>query len=44
MPPALLRLSYAGKSLDDAQRTLLHYGVVYWHAKFPAWPLRIRKR
>ena len=44
MPPALLRLSYAGKALDDAQRTLQHYGVAYWHAKFPAWPLRIRKR
>lgn len=42
--PALQRLSYAGKHLDDAQRTLEHYGVAYWAAKFPAWPIRIRKR
>jgi hypothetical protein len=42
--PALQRLSYAGKHLDDAQRTLEQYGIAYWHAKFPHWPLRIRKR
>ncbi|KIZ05123.1 hypothetical protein MNEG_2834 [Monoraphidium neglectum] len=41
--PALQRLSYAGKHLDDAQRTLEQYGIAYWHAKFPHWPLRIRK-
>lgn len=33
----------AGKHLDDAQRTLEHYGVSYWHSKFPHWPLKIRK-
>ena len=43
IPPALQRLSYAGKPLDDAQRHLSHYGVAYWHARFPHWPLRIRK-
>jgi hypothetical protein len=42
--PALCRLSYAGKHMDDAQRTLEHYGVAYWHEKFPHWPLRIRRR
>lgn len=42
--PALQRLSYAGKRLDDAQRTLEHYGVAYWAAKFPHWPLKIRAR
>ena len=44
MLPALQRLSYAGKHLDDAQRTLEHYGVDYWHAKFPHWPIKIRRR
>lgn len=43
MLPALQRLSYAGKRLDDAQRTLEQYGVAYWHARFPQWPLRIRR-
>jgi len=42
--PALQRLSYAGKHLDDAQRTLEQYGVAHWHAKFPHWPIKIRKR
>jgi hypothetical protein len=42
--PALQRLSYAGKALDDAQRTLAHYGVDYWAARFPHWPLTIRRR
>jgi hypothetical protein len=41
--PGLQRLSYAGKRLDDAQRTLEHYGIAYWHARFPHWPLVIRK-
>lgn len=27
MLPALQKLSYAGKHLDDAQRTLEHYGI-----------------
>ena len=44
MLPALQRLSYAGKHLDDAQRTLEQYGIDYWHAKFPNWPITIRKR
>lgn len=35
------RLSYAGKKLVDASRTLEHYGVDYWHARFPNWPLVI---
>jgi hypothetical protein len=33
----------AGKHLDDAQRTLEQYGISYWHAKFPHWPIKIRK-
>ncbi|KAI8471917.1 MAG: hypothetical protein J3K34DRAFT_415633 [Monoraphidium minutum] len=41
--PALQRLSYAGKHLDDAQRTLEQYGLAYWAAKFPGWPLKLRK-
>eukprot|EP00775_Hariotina_reticulata_P008823 gene8823-9002_t len=41
--PALQKLSYAGKHLDDAQRTLEQYGVAYWHNKFPHWPLKIRR-
>jgi hypothetical protein len=41
--PALQRLSFAGKNLEDSQRTLEHYGVAYWHAKFPHWPLKIRR-
>ncbi|KAK2079390.1 hypothetical protein QBZ16_003081 [Prototheca wickerhamii] len=41
--PALQKLSYAGKNLDDPQRTLAHYGVAYWHSKFPHWPLKIRR-
>ncbi|KAF8060592.1 ubiquitin [Scenedesmus sp. PABB004] len=41
--PALQRLAYAGKHLDDAQRTLQQYGVAYWHAKFPHWPLTVRR-
>ena len=44
MLPALQRLSYAGKQLDDAQRTLEQYGVAQWAAKVPNWPLKIRKR
>lgn len=41
--PALQRLSYAGKHLDDAQRTLEQYGIGYWHNKFPHWPIRVRR-
>ncbi|KAL6752517.1 hypothetical protein V8C86DRAFT_2753333 [Haematococcus lacustris] len=41
--PALQKLSYAGKHLDDSQRTLAHYGVAYWHARFPHWPIKIRR-
>ncbi|PNW79639.1 hypothetical protein CHLRE_08g361100v5 [Chlamydomonas reinhardtii] len=41
--PALQRLSYAGKHLDDSQRTLQHYGIAYWHKRFPHWPIKIRK-
>ncbi|GIL62388.1 hypothetical protein Vafri_16609 [Volvox africanus] len=41
--PALQKLSYAGKHLDDSQRTLEHYGIVYWHKRFPHWPIKIRK-
>lgn len=43
IPPALCRLSYAGTRLEDAQRTLGHYGVAYWHAKFPQWPLVVTR-
>ena len=41
--PALCRLSYAGKNLEDASRSLKMYGIEYWHAKFPHWPLVIRE-
>ena len=41
--PALQRFSYAGKNLEDSQRTLEHYGIAYWNKKFPAWPLKIRR-
>ncbi|MEW5307332.1 MAG: hypothetical protein WDW36_009737 [Sanguina aurantia] len=41
--PALQKLSYAGKNLEDSQRTLEHYGITYWHAKFPHWPLKVRR-
>ncbi|GAB4820460.1 hypothetical protein N2152v2_007506 [Parachlorella kessleri] len=41
--PGLQRLSYAGKHLDDPQRTLEHYGVAYWHKSFPHWALKIRR-
>jgi Ubiquitin family len=40
--PALQRLSYAGKRLEDPVRTLEMYGIAYWHAKFPHWPIKIR--
>ncbi|KXZ47771.1 hypothetical protein GPECTOR_33g653 [Gonium pectorale] len=41
--PALQKLSYAGKHLDDSQRTLEHYGFAYWHKRFPHWAIKIRK-
>jgi hypothetical protein len=41
VPPALCRLSFAGRRLDDARRTLGQFGVAFWHAKFPHWPLVI---
>jgi hypothetical protein len=41
--PALQKFSYAGKNLEDSQRTLEQYGIAYWNAKFPGWPLKIRK-
>eukprot|EP00798_Chlamydomonas_sp_ICE-L_P002037 gene2037-18213_t len=41
IPPALQRLSYAGKHMEDSQRTLEHYGVSYWHKQFPNWPIEI---
>ncbi|CAG9460071.1 unnamed protein product [Pedinophyceae sp. YPF-701] len=44
IPPALLRLSYAGKRMADSQRTLEHYGVKYWNAKFPHWPLVVLRQ
>ncbi|KAI3435551.1 hypothetical protein D9Q98_001616 [Chlorella vulgaris] len=41
--PGLQQLAYAGKNMDDSQRTLEHYGIAYWHAKFPHWPLVVRR-
>ncbi|KAK9832968.1 hypothetical protein WJX74_003142 [Apatococcus lobatus] len=41
--PGLQKLSYAGKNLEDSQRTLQHYGIEYWHRKFPEWHLKIRR-
>lgn len=41
--PGLQRLSYAGKRFEDPERTLEHYGVKYWNAKFPDWPVVIRR-
>jgi len=40
--PALQRLSYAGKHLDDPQRTLQQYGVEFWNKRFPHWPIKVR--
>jgi len=37
--PGLMRLTYAGKKLDDNARTLAQMGVRYWNAKFPDWSL-----
>lgn len=42
--PGLQCLSYAGKRMDDPNRTLLHMGVRYWHARFPRWPVTILRR
>lgn len=39
--PALCRMSYAGKHFEDGNRTLQHYGVGFWHQRFPHWPLKI---
>jgi hypothetical protein len=41
--PGMQKLAYAGKKLDDPKRTLEHYGIAYWHKKFPDWPITIRK-
>lgn len=41
--PGLQKLAYAGKHMDDPKRTLQHYGIEYWHAKFPDWPITVRK-
>lgn len=41
--PGLQKLAYAGKNFEDSQRTLEHYGVKYWHEKFPDWPITIRR-
>eukprot|EP01026_Neomeris_dumetosa_P042555 TRINITY_DN3550_c1_g1_i7.p3 TRINITY_DN3550_c1_g1~~TRINITY_DN3550_c1_g1_i7.p3 ORF type:complete len:211 (-),score=20.58 TRINITY_DN3550_c1_g1_i7:207-839(-) len=41
--PALQKLSYADRDLEDSQRSLEQYGVAYWHKKFPHWSLKIRK-
>jgi len=41
--PGLQKLAYAGKNMEDPARTLEHYGVKYWHAKFPDWPITIRR-
>lgn len=41
--PGLQKLAYAGKNMEDSQRTLEHYGVKYWHEKFPEWPVTIRR-
>jgi hypothetical protein len=29
--------------MEDAQRTIEHYGAAYWHARFPHWPIKIRR-
>ena len=41
--PAHQSLAYGGKNFEDNQRTLEHYGVRYWHRKFPDWPLTVRR-
>ena len=41
--PGLQRLTFAGKKMDDAERNLEHYGVKYWNAKFPDWPVVMRR-
>ena len=42
--PGLQCLSYAGKRMEDPNRTLLHMGVRYWNARFPRWPVTILRR
>lgn len=41
--PGLQRLVYAGTRMEDPQRTLQHYGVGYWHSRFPHWPIVVRR-
>lgn len=41
--PAHQCLAFAAHNLEDNQRTLEQYGVRYWHAKFPDWPLTVRR-
>lgn len=41
--PGLQRLVYAGKRMEDPQRTLKHYGVAFWHTHFPNWPIVVRR-
>lgn len=41
--PANQCLAFGARNLEDNQRTLEHYGVRYWHAKFPDWPLTVRR-
>jgi len=43
VPPGSMKLGFAGKRFEDAERTLEHYGVKYWNNKFPDWPLVIRR-
>lgn len=37
IPPGIQRLAYAGKNLDDPDRKLKKFGIIYWHSKFPDW-------
>jgi len=41
--PGLQKLAYRGRNFEDSNRTLEHYGVKYWNAKFPDWPITIRR-
>eukprot|EP00898_Chlorokybus_atmophyticus_P006358 jgi/Chlat1/6723/Chrsp50S06471 len=37
--PKDIRMSYAGKRFEENNARLEEYGVDYWYAKFPDWPI-----
>eukprot|EP00899_Mesostigma_viride_P015035 jgi/Mesvir1/23532/Mv18233-RA.1 len=41
--PGVMKLSYAGKMMDNSNATLLQYGVPFWHEQFPDWPITLNE-